>query len=136
LLARICKESGLQVPSLTAAVLDQLRAHAFNGNVRELENMLHRAVALGEGGDLLLDTPGQPKMQHKTLPDNLQDYLDGQEREILCRVLEDTRYNRTAAASRLGMSLRQIRYRIARLNIVMPDGDAQDAGIDNIDDAT
>ena len=135
LLARICKESGLQVPSLTAAVLDQLRAHAFNGNVRELENMLHRAVALGEGGDLLLDTPGQPKMQHKTLPDNLQDYLDGQEREILCRVLEDTRYNRTAAASRLGMSLRQIRYRIARLNIVMPDGDAQDAGIDNIDDA-
>ena len=150
LLVRICKESGLQMPPLTASILDQLRAHAFNGNVRELENMLHRAVALGEGGDLLLDTPGQPqkqlqaldaldtpeapKAQQIALPDNLQDYLDAQERDILCRVLESTRYNRTAAASKLGMSLRQIRYRIARLNIAMPEGDTQDVGHDNTDD--
>ena len=150
LLVRICKESGFAVPLLTAAVLEQLRAHAFNGNVRELENILHRAVALSEGGELLLDTPGQPKapildapeappkpqpitLPHH-LPDNLQDYLDAQEREILCRVLEGTRYNRTAAASKLGMSLRQIRYRIARLNIAMPDGDTQEVGSDNADD--
>ena len=65
------------------------------------------------------------------VPDNLQDYLDTQERDILCRVLQDTSYNRTAAASKLGMSLRQIRYRIARLNIVMPDGDIQEANHDN-----
>jgi two-component system, NtrC family, response regulator PilR len=147
LLARICRESGFAVPLLTAAVLEQLRTYAFNGNVRELENILHRAVALSEGGELLLDTPSQvkepifnapeasPKLQSITLPDNLQDYLDAQEREILCRVLEGTRYNRTAAASKLGMSLRQIRYRIARLGIAIPDGDTQEAGSDNADDA-
>jgi len=149
LLARICKESGLQMPHLTSALLEQLRTHAFNGNVRELENILHRAVALSEGGDLLLDAPGQPQATTPqqdpdtteaaqapptTLPDNLQEYLDTQERDILCRVLEGTRYNRTAAASKLGISLRQIRYRIARLNIAMPDGDTQETGSDNADD--
>jgi two-component system response regulator PilR (NtrC family) len=144
LLTRICKESGFSVPHLPELVLEQLRAHTFNGNVRELENILHRAVALGEGGELLLDNP-QTAMQPLlplaatavttpvmlALPDNLQDYLDGQERDILCRVLHDTRYNRTAAASKLGMSLRQIRYRIARLNIAMPDGDLPDASHDS-----
>jgi two-component system response regulator PilR (NtrC family) len=141
LLRRICKESGFSVPHLPELVLEQLRAHAFNGNVRELENILHRAVALGEGGELLLDNPqtamlplpspavATPLM--RALPDNLQDYLDAQERDILCRVLHDTRYNRTAAASKLGMSLRQIRYRIARLNIAVPDGDTPDANHDN-----
>jgi two-component system response regulator PilR (NtrC family) len=144
LLTRICKESGFSVPHLPEMVLEQLRAHTFNGNVRELENILHRAVALGEGGELLLDNP-QTAMQPLlpltaaavtapvmlALPDNLQDYLDAQERDILCRVLQDTRYNRTAAASKLGMSLRQIRYRIARLNIAMPDGDSPDASHDS-----
>ncbi|MES2942259.1 MAG: helix-turn-helix domain-containing protein, partial [Pseudomonadota bacterium] len=52
-----------------------------------------------------------------------QDYLDSQERSILTRVLQETRFNRTAAAAKLGLTLRQIRYRIARLNIAMPDGD-------------
>ena len=145
LLARICRESGFIVPLLTAAVLEQLRSHAFNGNVRELENILHRAVALGEGGELHLDNPPAPKpqtlaVQTQTapvvlaLPDNLQDFLDAQERDILCRVLHDTRYNRTAAASKLGMSLRQIRYRIARLNIAMPDSDTIEASHDIADE--
>jgi two-component system response regulator PilR (NtrC family) len=57
------------------------------------------------------------------VPGNLQDYLDSQERNILSKVLQETRFNRTAAAAKLGLSLRQIRYRIARLNIAMPDGD-------------
>ena len=154
LLARICRESGFSIPRLTEPVLEQLRAHAFNGNVRELENILHRAVALGESDELLLDTLHTPKQQALPtnartngeaaplawssalhLPDNLQDYLDSQERDILCRVLHETRNNRTAAASKLGMSLRQIRYRIARLNITMPGGDPQDAGNDSTDEA-
>ncbi len=146
LLARICKESGMNMPPLTTSVLEQLRAHSFNGNVRELENILHRAVALSDAGELLLDAPAQPladaqlytpdahRRQQDSLPDNLQDYLDTQERDILSRVLQDTRYNRTAAASKLGMSLRQIRYRIARLNIPMPDVDAQETDSDNADD--
>ncbi len=146
LLARICKESGLDMPPLTTSILGQLRAHSFNGNVRELENILHRALALSDGGELRLDEPVQPLAQTQpitpdplrtlqaSLPDNLQDYLDTHERDILSRALQDTRYNRTAAASKLGMSLRQIRYRIARLNISMPDIDAQETDIDNADD--
>ena len=142
LLARICRESGDNVPQLEELTLEQLRCHAFNGNVRELENILHRAVALGQWDELHLDTPSAAKpqpspeqgpitFQASSLPENLQNYLDTQERDILCRVLHDTRYNRTAAASKLGMSLRQIRYRITRLNIAMPDGDIQEANHDS-----
>lgn len=147
LLARICKESGFQVPRLADSVLHQLQAYTFHGNVRELENILHRAVAMSDGGDLHLDMPDAPNAETLPaaasssaalapdgLPDNLQDYLDAQERDILSRVLHDTRYNRTAAASKLGMSLRQIRYRIARLNIAMPDGDTQTDSSDGADD--
>ncbi len=136
LLARICQESGFKLPVLTPAVLEQLGDHPFSGNVRELENILHRSVALSEHGELVLDAAQAPlsKGQETALaptpagvPDNLQDYLDAQERDILCQVLRETRFNRTAAAAKLGLSLRQIRYRIARLNITMPDG-AEDHG--------
>jgi two-component system response regulator PilR (NtrC family) len=139
LLARICQESGLGVPLLTEPVLGQLRAHPFNGNVRELENILHRAVALGEGGEMHLDpTPlvhaEVPAHAAVAVPENLQVYLDAQERNILCQVLDETRFNRTAAAAKLGLSLRQIRYRIARLNIAMPDGDSSVDSADNAED--
>ncbi|MDO8385554.1 MAG: sigma-54 dependent transcriptional regulator [Polaromonas sp.] len=121
LLGRICRESGLPVPELSGQVLARLQAHPFNGNVRELENMLHRAVALGESSELQVDT--QPAGQVVTVPENLQDFLDSQERGILTKVLQETGFNRTAAAARLGISLRQMRYRIARLNIVTPNSD-------------
>ena len=120
LLARICHESGFSMPTLSASAMEHLRAHPFNGNVRELENLLHRAVALGEGGELHFDTAPE---EFVAVPENLQDYLDQQERNILSKVLEETGFNRTAAATRLGLSLRQIRYRIARLNIATPVGD-------------
>src|SRR4051812_25566477 len=55
LLARIAHESGMPVPQLTPGVLHQLDAHPLPGNVRELENLLHRAVALAEGSELLID---------------------------------------------------------------------------------
>ena len=139
LLLRICRDSGFAVPHLAPQALEQLREFAFDGNVRELENILHRAVALSDGGDLYLDTqyvlPSSTSTHTSSsinaddlpvsTPDNLQDYLDAKEREILCRALHDNRYNRTAAASALGMSLRQIRYRIDRLNIAMPEADSQ-----------
>ncbi len=54
------------------------------------------------------------------MPSDLQTHLDQQEREILVKTLQETRFNRTLAASRLGLSLRQIRYRIARLKIDTP----------------
>ena len=142
LLTRICQESGTRPPLLTEAVLEQLKTYAFNGNVRELENILHRAVALSEGGELQLDAKpassaqaaaaATPASALVAVPENLQIYLDAQERDILCQVLQETRFNRTAAAVKLGLSLRQIRYRIARLHIAMPDGDG---AVDNTDGA-
>jgi len=131
LLTRICQESGFPVPELTDAMLAQLRALPFNGNVRELENTLHRAVALGDGSELHFDAPAEEQV---AIPENLQDYLDRQERSILTKVLLENGFNRTAAAARLGLSLRQIRYRIARLNIVTPGSEDPADGLDAADD--
>ena len=141
LLERICRESGFSVPLLNPDVLSQLSLYPFDGNVRELENILHRAVALSDGGEFQLDESltfndkagsaefsvqsvlDLPLNAEVKIPENLQDYLDGQERAILCQVLHDCRFNRTLAAAKLGLSLRQIRYRISRLNIAMPDAE-------------
>ncbi len=135
LLTRIAHESGLPVPPASAALLADLQRHPLAGNVRELENLLHRAVAMSEGDELHADfepterlpledalaaSDDAPGKQAPAPPSDLQAYLDQQEREILVRVLHETGFNRTAAAARLGLSLRQIRYRIARLNIATP----------------
>ena len=160
LLERIATEAGMPVPALSPRLLGQLSMQPLKGNVRELENLLHRAVALREGDGLLIDadietaqpTPlandaglvaGQPASPPSSsaatqnsasvalpdpasapqdLPTDLQDHLDSQERDILVRTLQETGFNRTAAAMRLGLSLRQIRYRIARLAIDVPQG--------------
>jgi two-component system response regulator PilR (NtrC family) len=143
LLKRIAAESGLAAPVITPAALEQLAQLPLKGNVRELENLLHRAVALNDGGELRIEpasrpveliepvTPTSPappvqipEVVAKTdvVPSDLQLHLDQQEREILVKVLQETGFNRTAAAARLGLSLRQIRYRIARLNIDTPQG--------------
>jgi two-component system response regulator PilR (NtrC family) len=65
----------------------------------------------------------QPAEVQAAVPADLQAYLDQQEREILVKALHESGFNRTAAAQRLGLSLRQIRYRIARLAIAAPNGD-------------
>jgi two-component system, NtrC family, response regulator PilR len=143
LLARIAHESGMPSPVLSPSVVEQLCAHPLSGNVRELENLLHRAVALSDGEELQVDfaptqavpsvareaAPGTPAgaagpgQSAGSVPTDLQAYLDHQEREILVKALNESGFNRTAAAQRLGLSLRQIRYRIARLAIAAPNGD-------------
>ena len=146
LLARIALESAMPVPVLSESVLQKLCAHPLAGNVRELENLLHRAVALSDGEELQVDfAPTQVAQTQAAsalheaepaalatvratppphvMPGDLQAYLDHQEREILVKALQDSGFNRTAAAQRLGLSLRQIRYRIARLAIAAPGGD-------------
>jgi two-component system response regulator PilR (NtrC family) len=167
LLARIAQESGMPVPLLTEHALGAIAAHPLTGNVRELENLLHRAVALSDGEELHVDLPtgasampadapnGPPTAPpdgerqgsgavvaarpsappvsgalgnpgHSVpLPSDLQGWLDQQERDILIRALREAGFNRTATAARLGISLRQIRYRIARLNIAMPNNDPE-----------
>jgi len=144
LLARIAHETGLPAPQLSPHVLAQLQQHPLPGNVRELENLLHRALALSDGSELQVDLspspspPGaasaameagpapQPAAEPACVPSDLQAYLDQQEREILVKALRETNFNRTAAAQRLGLSLRQIRYRIARLAIATPGSEEPD----------
>jgi len=124
LLAKIARDSDMPVPALSGTLLAQLAAHPLSGNVRELENLLHRAVALSDGSELHVDfVPGQAVASAPVATGDLQAYLDQQEREVLVKTLNETGFNRTAAAARLGLNLRQIRYRIARLNITTPFGD-------------
>jgi two-component system response regulator PilR (NtrC family) len=144
LLERIAHDSGVSAPRIAPETLTQLAQLPLSGNVRELENLLHRAMALCDGGELVLDAAGntspgelaalphaelprtgsEPKLP---LPADLQSHLDQQERDILVETLKDTNFNRTLAASRLGLTLRQIRYRIARLKIDAPgDNDAHE----------
>ncbi|KAF1019988.1 MAG: Regulatory protein AtoC [Paracidovorax wautersii] len=136
LLARIARDSGQPPPRMDDALLGWLMAHPLRGNVRELENLLHRSYALGDGHTLhaaidppsTLDTtpsghragPAPPSPMAASLPPDLQAHLDAYEAGIIERALKEHHYNRTATATRLGLSLRQIRYRIARLNITMP----------------
>jgi two-component system, NtrC family, response regulator PilR len=132
LLLRIANESGLDLPRLSAQAMAQIGQLPLVGNVRELENLLHRAVAMSEGEELELDLPpgqapmptvvGAPLPFGPAAPPDLQTYLDAQEREILVHALKECNYNRTAAAARLGLNLRQMRYRIARLQIEFPGG--------------
>lgn len=135
LLSRISQEAGVPTPRLSADMLAKLVQLPMPGNVRELENLLHRSVALGDLDQIQRTHP--PTVAGTTpsdghIPSDLQAYLDTQERAILLRTLQETNFNRTAAASRLGLSLRQIRYRIARLGIAMTTADenADDDAID------
>ena len=167
---------------LSGPALQALRGHAFPGNVRELENILERAMAFANGGvieveDLALRSATAPaQMEARPLPDAantapadfaganananvnvhtggmlgaspltpsnarsgataatgtglpepelplaLADYLDAVECQIIRRALARTRFNRTAAAELLGLSFRQLRYRMQRLDIHEPE---------------
>ena len=150
-LERLARDAGVwPAPRLTRDALVHLARYPFPGNVRELENLLHRAVALSGGEELDVYDLGLPESVftdsaaqelealagesdngHDTgrgitapmlpieepLPSDLESFLDDVERGILVRALEHYRFNRTAAGNSLGLSLRQMRYRMARLSV-------------------
>lgn len=121
------RSGGVGMPSLAAKALDALKQYDFPGNVRELENILERAVALAGGEeislqDLQLSPPSLGPEPAASQPGSdakwpLQDYLDRLEREAILEALAQTRFNRTAAAKLLGITFRALRYRMARLGI-------------------
>jgi two-component system, NtrC family, response regulator PilR len=162
-LERISRDAGVwPPPRLTREGLAHLSRYSFPGNVRELENLLHRAVAFSGGEsidvndlgvlDLSIDA-GEPVTALPVplaaapapvipaaapapapLPSDLAAYLDEVERDVLERALERYRYNRTAAGASLGLSLRQMRYRMARLGVHVggePEAPDNDRGDDS-----
>ena len=161
LLQRIAHDHGQPAYQLTEEALATIAAYPLAGNVRELENLLLRSVALSDGTLLKIERPahiaqsavvitasqlpvsaaippvsstpaplalaeGSPMAVpvngniypcDQELPRDLQAWMDELERDILIRALREFGFNRTAAAARLGISLRQIRYRMEQLHI-------------------
>jgi len=130
LLDRIARHIGVTRPEIGDEALERLLSYSYPGNVRELENILERAVTLCSNdriepediqlkqGQMLKDLP---EMADRELADVGTDGLEGQlehiQREAIVRALEQTRYNKTKAAAQLGMTFRQLRYRIKKLGI-------------------
>jgi two-component system, NtrC family, response regulator PilR len=127
-LARLARQSGTASPTMAEDAMLALRRYDFPGNVRELENILERALALCSDntilvGDLYL-TQGASKEKAPALDGALgtrglplHDFLDQVEREAITKALEATRFNKTAAAKLLGITFRSLRYRLDRLGI-------------------
>ena len=109
-------------PGLSAGALKALQLYRFPGNVRELENILERATALGSGDlieaeDLHLDVDEIGGEALGRGSETLDDYLNRLERQAILEALQKTEGNRTAAARQLGVTFRSMRYRLERLGI-------------------
>jgi two-component system, NtrC family, response regulator PilR len=130
MLRRLSARIGAQLPQATPAARAALQRYAFPGNVRELENILERAIALSVSGVIdLPDLQLRPPLAADEAPQAPQappipatstalgDQLENIERAAILKALEQTRYNKTAAAKLLGMSFRALRYRVKKLGI-------------------
>jgi two-component system response regulator PilR (NtrC family) len=105
--------------SISADALAALRSYPFPGNVRELENILERALALCEGDIIETADLQLPEVQASKVdvPQSLGEMTQDLEKEQIASALEDNRWNQSATARALGMTLRQLRYRIEKLNL-------------------
>ena len=130
-LEQLAEEMGRTPPRLSECALKRLCEHPFPGNVRELENLLARAITLNDGDiiqaeDIQTDSRTNQAAPTKTVSIDhlenvcevgLESYLERVERQILEKALDATDYNKTAAAKKLGISFRTLRYRLKKLNM-------------------
>jgi two-component system response regulator PilR (NtrC family) len=149
ILRSLAAKSGGTPGRLKPDAQQALEEYDFPGNVRELENILERAMAMCEGdtieaSDLMLPQrplrqaepvsaahaamhapqPGAPVASQPTVPHAgpgsgvpLDDYISNLERTAIIKALEESRYNKTAAAKKLGITFRALRYKLKKLGI-------------------
>ena len=122
IVARLGPMNGRRSARLGADAIEELMGYGFPGNIRELENVLERALALSNSDeigavDLSLDSPLEAGREASG---SLPEYLDGVERKAILDALAKTGFNRTAAAKLLGITFRALRYRMQRLAIREP----------------
>lgn len=140
-LQRLSNEWGIDEPKLSHAARNALTNYPFFGNVRELQNILERALTLCEGNEILPEHLQLPAHQvasssktstptstptveiEQIAGESLEDYLLGIEKNLIVKALDETRWNRTAAAKKLGMTFRSLRYRLKKLGL---DDDSSD----------
>ena len=134
-LAKLGAEMGIEKPTLDKEALRALQEYSFPGNVRELENILERALTLSEDGtvkveDIQLRGESRAEAAQAVIGDaknstasrefsdtTLIAQLDDVQRDAIVKALEEARYNKTKAAKILGISFRALRYRIKKLGI-------------------
>jgi len=126
-IAKYAKEWQMPAVQLAPKTLAALCEYSFPGNVRELENILQRAFTMSENDVISIEDLNLPN--HQSLPvravesstnmadGNLEAYIENIERLAINEALEATRWNKTAAAEKLGISFRALRYRCKKLNI-------------------
>ncbi len=147
ILTRLAGAHGRSEPSLGADALQALSGYRFPGNVRELENILERALAMADtdliGADDLhlpqnngsgyghTPRPGSVNAELRGAPSvddvplagidagasALPSYIEQMERAAISKALEDTRWNKTKAAAQLGITFRALRYKLKKLGM-------------------
>ncbi len=147
-LAKLSQDWGITQPKLSSAAQTALKQYSFPGNVRELQNILERALTLCEGSEVLpehlqlMESPAMLNIGHSNnsqpnltalTPLNgtdasLEDYLLNIEKNLIIKALDDSRWNRTAAAKKLGMTFRSLRYRLKKLGLDDDNGDDDGEG--------
>ena len=134
ILERMCRRMKLEPPAISQEAMQALQDYGFPGNVRELENIIERALTLTNSGVITREhvklrpasvfaIPAAADAEAATAtypgapPHALGEQLEDMERAAIIKALEQTRYNKTAAAKLLGMTFRALRYRIKKLGI-------------------
>jgi two-component system, NtrC family, response regulator PilR len=124
IIKRLTKEHSHGQVELSNECIEVLKQYDYPGNVRELENILERALALSDTSTLTeddLNLPNSKELSPPKIPtetdSNLETILEEQEKEIILNALEKTKWNRTKAAKLLGISFRALRYRLKKLDL-------------------
>ena len=121
IIARLASNLDMDTPHISKEALDTLKAYDFPGNIRELENVLERALTLCTSGKIENHDIHIRKQRHKPAGESgkkpLTKHLDDVEKNAIVQALEKTRHNKTAAAKLLGISFRALRYRLEKLGL-------------------